>query len=90
MNCYAMLMASGPDRPGLVDNISKYIFKCGCSIEDSRMAILGGEFAMLILVMGEDAALQKLLKGAQKAGEAAGLAVHARTTKAPGEAAPLP
>jgi len=88
MNRYAVLMASGPDRPGLVDSISRYIFQCGCNIEDSRMAILGGEFAMLILVTGVDSAVDKLLKGAKKAGVRAGLAVQARKTKAPSEAAP--
>jgi glycine cleavage system transcriptional repressor len=88
MNRYAVLMASGPDRPGLVENISKYILQCGCNIEDSRMAILGGEFAMLILVTGEEAAVGKLLKGAKKAGQRAGLAVQARQTKAPSAAAP--
>lgn len=88
MNQYAMLIASGADRPGLVDSISRFIFRCGCNIEDSRMAILGGEFAMLILVTGQDAAVDKLLKGANKAGQRAGLAVQARKTKAPAAAAP--
>jgi glycine cleavage system transcriptional repressor len=88
MNRYAVLQASGPDRPGLVDSISKFILQCGCNIEDSRMAILGGEFAMLILVTGQDAAVEKLLKGAKKAGQQAGLAVQARKTKAPSAAAP--
>ena len=85
---YAMLTAIGPDRPGLVDAISDFILQCGCNLEDSRMAILGGEFAMLILVSGDSNALDKLLKGAQKAGEKAGLAAQARRTKAPAEAAP--
>jgi glycine cleavage system transcriptional repressor len=88
MNRYAMLMANGPDRPGLVDSISKFILQCGCNIADSRMAILGGEFTMLILVKGESAAVDKLLKGARKAGKQAGLNVQARKTKAPGLAAP--
>lgn len=88
MNDYAMLTAIGADRPGLVDSVSKFILQCGCNLEDSRMAILGGEFAMLILVTGDCAAVDKLMKGAQKAGEKAGLAIHARRTKAPGEAAP--
>jgi len=88
MNRYAVLMASGPDRPGLVDSISRFIYQCGCNIEDSRMAILGGEFAMLILVTGEAGAVDKLLKGARKAGKQAGLAVQARRTKAPSQAAP--
>jgi glycine cleavage system transcriptional repressor len=85
---YAMLTAVGPDKPGLVDAVSKFILQCGCNIEDSRMAMLGGEFAMLILVAGENAAIEKLLGGALKAGENAGLTIHGRRTKAPSDAAP--
>ena len=88
MHHYALLTAVGTDRPGLVDAVSKFILQCGCNMEDSRMAMLGGEFAMLILVTGEEAAVGKLLKGAKKAGQRAGLAVQARQTKAPSAAAP--
>ncbi|MCW8129401.1 MAG: glycine cleavage system protein R [Planctomycetota bacterium] len=84
MSHYAVLTAVGEDKPGLVDSISAYILECGCNLEDSRMAILGGEFAMLILVNGEKSAIEKVLQGAAGVGERAGLAVQARATKAPG------
>jgi glycine cleavage system transcriptional repressor len=58
---YAILTAVGKDRPGLVDVVSRFILQCGGNIEDSRMAILGGEFAMVILVGGPPEAVQKVL-----------------------------
>lgn len=85
---YAVLTAVGEDRPGLVDAISKFILEGGCNIEDSRMAVLGGEFAMLLLVAGEKPVLDKLLAGAATAGERVGLSVQAKPTRAPGGAGP--
>jgi glycine cleavage system transcriptional repressor len=87
MNQYAVLLASGPDRPGLVDEISEFILACGCNMEDSRMAILGGEFAMLILVSGDEAAIVKIIIGVGKASDRSGLMVQARRTRAPSEVA---
>ena len=87
MSKYAVLTAIGSDRPGLVDAVSKFILDSGGNIEDSRMAILGGEFAMLILVNGEAPAIEKILQGASAAGEAAGLSVVTKATRAPKEAA---
>ncbi|MCY3018162.1 MAG: glycine cleavage system protein R [Planctomycetota bacterium] len=88
MATYAVLTALGSDRPGLVEAVSKYILDCGCNIEDSRMAILGGEFAMLILVAGPASALDKLVKNVSAASHKSGLAIQAHRTKVPGEAAP--
>ena len=51
MTQYAVLTAVGPDKPGLVDAISTFILDHQCNMEDSRMGVLGGEFAMLILAM---------------------------------------
>jgi len=85
---YAVLTVVGGDRPGLVDAISTFILGCGCNIEDSRMAILGGEFAMLILVTGPERAVEELLASAAAAGKKSSLAIQARRTQAPGEAAP--
>jgi len=87
MSQYAVLNAVGEDKPGLVAAMSSFINNAGCNIEDSRMAILGGEFAMLVLVSGEGAALEKVEQGAADAGRKVGLTVQVRRTKAPGEAA---
>jgi len=52
-----VLTAVGPDRPGLVEEVSELVFACGGSIEDSRMAILGGEFAVIMLLSGPPGAI---------------------------------
>ncbi len=87
MGQYAVLNAVGEDKPGLVDAMSSFILSAGCNLEDSRMAILGGEFAMLILVSGDAQALGRLEAGVAEAGKKAGLFAHVRRTRAPGEAA---
>ncbi len=53
---YLVLTAVGPDRPGLVSEISSMVLSAGANLEDSRMAILGGEFALLVLVSGDEKA----------------------------------
>jgi len=47
-----ILSAIGHDRPGIVDRLSGAVYEAGCNLEDSRMAILGGEFALLVLIAG--------------------------------------
>src|SRR5262245_36865375 len=49
---FLVFVAVGKDRPGLVHSIAARIHRTGANIEDSRMAVLGGEFAMIILVSG--------------------------------------
>jgi glycine cleavage system transcriptional repressor len=57
---HAILTALGSDRPGLVDEVSQFIFERGGNIEDSRMVNLRGQFAMMVLVGGEEAALTRI------------------------------
>ena len=57
---HAILTALGTDRPGLVDEVSRFVFERGGNIEDSRMVNLRGQFAMMVLVGGEEPALAKL------------------------------
>lgn len=52
METYLVVSALGRDRPGVVDELSKAVLDCGCSIRDSRMAVLGSEFAVVMLVAG--------------------------------------
>lgn len=56
---YVVLTAVGPDRPGLVNELSSLIRDAGASIEDSRMAVLGGEFAVILLISGPPAAIER-------------------------------
>lgn len=55
-----VIAAIGEDRPGLVDELSGWILESGCNIADSRMTVLGGEFAVLLLVEGKWNSLAKL------------------------------
>lgn len=61
-----VLSAVGTDRPGVVNDLSKVILDCGGNIEESRMTALGSEFAMLLLVSGNWAAVGKLEKALDK------------------------
>jgi len=57
---YLVLSALGKDKPGIVDKLSKTIFDFGCNIADTRMTVLGGEFALLQMVEGQWNQLAKL------------------------------
>ncbi len=57
---HLIISAIGDDRPGLVNEISRTILDCGCSIVDSRMTVLGGDFAVLIMATGNWNTLVKL------------------------------
>jgi len=45
-----VLTLTGSDKVGLVEEISRVLLHLGANVETSRMARLGGEFAMLMLV----------------------------------------
>jgi len=60
MTAKLVISALGTDRPGLVDKLSNIIYSHALNIEDSRMTVLGGEFAILLLVAGESSSLEAL------------------------------
>lgn len=45
-----ILTLTGPDRIGIVDEVTGLLLERGGNVETSRMARLGGEFAILMLV----------------------------------------
>ena len=49
-----VLTLTGRDKVGIVDNVTSVIAKRDGNVESSRMARLGGEFAMLMLVTVSD------------------------------------
>ena len=51
-NNQLVLSALGADKPGLIDELSRCVMNSGCSILDSRMVVLGGNFALLLQVGG--------------------------------------
>ena len=63
---YAM-SAIGRDRPGIVADLAELIYESDCNLEDSRMTILGSEFAVLLLLSAKDEeAERRLVAGAKR------------------------
>ena len=60
MNDFLVLTAIGKDRPGIVDELSSVLLDSDLNIEDSRMSVLGGEFAIILLISGSADALQSI------------------------------
>ncbi len=80
-NCLAVT-ACGDDKAGLIEHLSGKIADSGCNIEESRMSVLGGKFALIMLVSGPWHALPRLETQLPALGEQLGLAiVHERTTR---------
>ena len=57
MSQYLVINAMGTDRTSSVSELIKLATKCGCHIRDSRMAIFGKEFTLIMLLSGEKRAI---------------------------------
>lgn len=77
---FLVISAIGRDQPGIVKNLTKPITELGANIADSRMTILGGEFAILMLVEGSWDTMAKLEGQLPAAMEKHGLTVLTRRT----------
>ena len=55
-----VISAIGADRPGIVNELTEVLLKSGVNIEDSRMSVLGGEFAVMLLVTGNAASIDSI------------------------------
>lgn len=49
MNHFALTIV-GRDRPGIVSQVTKILFDLGCNLADSSCSILGGQFAMILIL----------------------------------------
>jgi glycine cleavage system transcriptional repressor len=75
-----VLSALGEDRPGIIDELSHHVLNCGCNIADSRMTVLGGDFAILLLIEGNWNNIAKLEDQISALQERLGLSITARRT----------
>jgi len=50
----------------MVADLAELIFECDCNLEDSSMTVLGSEFAVLLLVSGDGADLERRLSAGCK------------------------
>ncbi|WP_133406723.1 glycine cleavage system protein R [Parashewanella tropica] len=60
MTNYLVLTAMGADRPGIVSRLARLATDCDCDIVDSRMAIFGNEFTMIMMLSGSWTSIAKI------------------------------
>lgn len=49
MHHYALTVI-GRDRPGIIAQVTEILFRTGCNIADSSCTLLGGQYAMIMIV----------------------------------------
>jgi len=76
-----VIAALGEDRPGLVEKLSRWVLDSDCNIADSRMMVMGGEFAVLLLVTGNWNKLAKLENQLEQAQEQLGMTLNIKRTE---------
>jgi len=79
---HVILTAIGPDQVGLVEKISEFISRRGCNIDDSKMAVFCGEFAVIILISGDSGSLFKISSEYRGIENETGLSIAIKTPSA--------
>ncbi|UPW19825.1 glycine cleavage system transcriptional repressor [Agarivorans sp. TSD2052] len=57
MSQHLVVTALGTNRTGIVNELTQLVASCGCNIVDSRMALFGSEFTLIMLVSGSHNAI---------------------------------
>ncbi|ALC17406.1 glycine cleavage system regulatory protein [Desulfuromonas soudanensis] len=75
----------GRDRPGIVSQVTEILYRIGCNIADSTCTILGGQFAMILILSHPEYHDREGFGEAFAPLEETGLSVFLRTLKPGGE-----
>ncbi len=81
MKQHIAVSALGSDRTGMVHELTRVITECGGNIAESRMAALGAEFAMLMLVSGNWHALARIESELARLAEVGALNIQLKRTE---------
>ena len=75
-----ILSAVGGDRPGIVAQVTRALYRLGCNLEDSAMTRLGGEFAIMLVCSSAASLSSEQLDAALAplAPPSAGLSIHVK------------
>ena len=92
MRRWFILSAIGRDRPGLVSELARLVLDSDANLEDSRMTILGSDFAVILLCSSSAAgSADSLAVGAKRLEREYGLTILLRHLDAgPRPAVPAP
>nr|WP_320130931.1 ACT domain-containing protein [uncultured Holophaga sp.] len=82
---FAVVTAIGPNRVGIVEWLTGLVSSCNGNISESRMAILGGEFAVIMLLEAEPDQLVRLKEVLALGAPAKGIQATLKPTRHPGE-----
>jgi len=77
---HIVISALGDDKPGIVKSFSKQILDTGGNITDSRMSVLGDEFALIMLVDGQESAINNITVLLPKLEKELGLTIISKQT----------
>lgn len=83
MNQSLVITAIGNDRPGIVNELTEVLHKSSLNVEDSRMSILGGEFAIILLVSGDEASTHSIIQQKETLQNSLNLNLLIKTTTNP-------
>ena len=78
----------GRDRPGIVSQVTEILYRLGCNIADSSCSILGGQFAMILIITSPNVSSKEEFGDAFAGLEEDSLSVFVRTLKPGGEKRP--
>ena len=79
MKRWFILSAIGQDRPGLVAELAQLVYDADANLEDSRMTILGNDFAVILLASSTQTGTgDRLLLGAKRLERDHGLTILVR------------
>lgn len=78
---HLVLTALGSYTPQLAEQFSKALTDSGCSITDSRMTMLGNNFAMITMLAGNWDSIAKLEDMLPKLEERLDIAIHSKRTE---------
>ena len=70
MSKHLVVTTTGHDRTGIVEEVTELLLQFDANIEASRMARLGGEFAMIMLVSAPDEKIEALRDAVRRLQEA--------------------
>jgi glycine cleavage system transcriptional repressor len=68
----------GKDRPGIVADATEILYRLGCNVEDSSCTMLGGDFAMILIVSHERPFVKSRLADEFRAFHDMGLSAYIR------------
>lgn len=87
----SILVATGNDRPGVLDDISMFLHDRHVDILESRVSLLRGQFGLLLLIRADDDAMKSFEQSLDELGRTAGISVELREASddAPSDNTPL-